>query len=110
MGGTDLEAGFLVGGLLGEEAGSEALLHVGRNENAAEGMFWARATMDTNAAASGDLAKDGQEPLKLWGLRDGEFVHQGGHHMVGVLESIADVMETLYEFASTFVGIMGCPV
>ena len=59
MSGTDLEAGFLVGGLLGEETGGEGLLHVGRDENAAEAVFGFGATMDTNAAATGDLAKDG---------------------------------------------------
>ena len=109
-GGTNLEAGFLVGGLLGEETSGEGLLHVGRDENAAETVFGFGATMDTNAAASRNLTEDGQEPLELWGLRDGEFVHQGGHHIGGVLEGIADVVAALNKEAGALVNVVGSPV
>ena len=59
MSGTDLEAGFLVSGLLGEEAGGEGLLHVRGDENAAEAVFGFGTTMDANTATSGDLLKNG---------------------------------------------------
>ena len=78
MGGTDLDASFLMGGLLGEETGGEVLLHVRRDENAAEAVFRLGATMDTNATASGNLAQDGKQALELWGLRDGDAVDERG--------------------------------
>ena len=59
LSGTDLEAAFLMGGLLGEEAGGEGLFHVRGDENAAEAVFGFGATMDANAAASGYLVEDG---------------------------------------------------
>ena len=35
FGGTDLQAGFLMGGLFGEEAGGEGLLHAGGDKDTA---------------------------------------------------------------------------
>ena len=76
MGGTDLEAGFLVGGLLGEETSGEGLLHVRGDENTAEAVFGFGATMDTNATASRDLLENGQQALELGRLRDGDAVDE----------------------------------
>ena len=102
-GGTDLEAGFLAGGLLGEEAGGEVLLHVGRDENAAEAVLRFGATMDTNATASGDLLKDWEQAFKLRTHRHLYLENQGRNEMVGILESVADVVAAFHHDACTFV-------
>lgn len=109
-GGTNLKAGFLMGGLLGEETGGEGLLHVGRDENAAEAVFGARATMDADAGTSRDLLEDGEQALELGGLGDGDAIDERRYEMVGILEGIADVVEAFNEEAGTLVDIMGCPV
>ena len=110
MGGTDLKTGFLVSGLLGEETGSEGLLHVRRDENAAETVFGFGATMDTNATASGDLLENGQQTLELWRLCYGYFVDESRNKVVGILESIADVVAAFNKEAGALVNVMGCPV
>ena len=82
-----------MGGLLGEEASGEGLLHVRRDENAAEAVFGARAAMDADTGTTGDLLEDGEQALELWGLGYCEFVDESRDDMVGVLEGVADVVE-----------------
>ena len=95
-----------MGGLLGEEASSEGLLHVGRDENAAEAVFGFGATMDTNTAASGDLTEDRKQALELGRLCYSDAVDERRDEVVGILESIADVMAAFGQEACALVEIV----
>ena len=95
MSSTYLQTGFFLGGLLGKETGGEGLLHVGRDENAAEAVFGFSSTMDTNAAASRNLTEDGKQALELGAHRHLYFVNQGGDEIVSIFQRVADVVEAL---------------
>ena len=96
---------FFFSRLLGEETGGEGLLHVRRDENAAEAMFGFGATMDTNATASRNLTEDGQEALELGAHRHLYLVNQGGDEIVGVFQRVADVMAAFGQEACALVEI-----
>ena len=97
-------------GLLGEEAGSEFLLHVRRDENATEAVFRFGASMDADAGSSGDLTEDGQQAFELGRLCDCDAVDERGDEVVGVFEGVADVVFAFGREACALVEIMGCPV
>ena len=58
------------------------------------------------SGTSGDLEEDGQQAFETRGLRDLNFVDQGGNEVVGVLEGVADIVQTFYEEAGTLVDVV----
>ena len=52
------------------------------------------------------MVEDGQKAVEAWGLGDSDAIDECGDEVVGVLEGIADEMESLYQFAGTLVGIV----
>ena len=61
----NLQAGFLFGGLLGEPASGEGLLHGGGDKDTAFGVLWYGAAVEADACTTGDLLEDGQGSLEL---------------------------------------------
>ena len=102
----NLQAGFLVGGLFGKEAGGEGGLGVGRDKDAAFGVFGAGTAVEADTGTTGDLQEDGQGALETRGLRDFNFVDQGGNEVVGVFEGVADIVQTLNKEAGTLVDVV----
>ena len=62
--------------------------------------------MESDTGTTGDLQEDGQGALETRGLRDLNFVDQGGNEVVGVFEGVADVVQTFYEEAGTLVDVV----
>ena len=62
--------------------------------------------MESYAGTSGDLDEDGQQAFETRGLRDLNFVDQGGNEVVGVFEGVADIVQTLHEEAGTLVDVV----
>ena len=62
--------------------------------------------MEADACSAGYLLEDGQGALETRGLRDLNFVDQGGNEIVGVFEGVADIMQTLNKEAGTLIDIM----
>ena len=95
-----------MGGLFGKEAGGEGGLGIGRDEDTAFGVFGYGTAVEADTGTTGDLQEDGQGALETRGLRDLNFVDQGGNEVVGVFEGVADVMEPLDKEAGALVDIM----
>ena len=93
-------------GLFSEPTSGERLLHVGRDKDTAFAVLRARAAVEANAGASGDLHQYGQGAFEFGRLRDLNFVDQGRDEVVGVFEGVTDVVQTLYEEAGTLVDVM----
>ena len=62
--------------------------------------------MESYAGTSGDLDEDGQQAFETRGLRDLNFVDQGGNEVVSVFEGVADEVQTLHEEAGTLVDVV----
>ena len=62
--------------------------------------------MESYSGTSGDLDEDGQQAFETRGLRDLDFVDQGGDEVVGVFEGVADIVQTFYEEAGTLVDVV----
>ena len=95
-----------MGGLFGKPASGEGGLGVGRDEDTAFGVFGFGTAVEADTGTTGDLQEDGQGALETWGLRDLNFVDQGGNEIVGIFEGVADIMQTLNKEAGTLVDIM----
>ena len=95
-----------MGGLFGEPASGERLLHAGGDKDAAFGVFGAGAAVEADTGTTGDLQEDGQGALETRGLRDLNSVDQGGNEVVGVFESVADIMQTLNKEPGTLVDVV----
>ena len=106
MSSTYLQTGFFLGGLLGEETSGEVLLHIGRDENAAEAVFGFGAKMDTNTTASRNLTEDGKQALELGAHRYLDAVDESRDEVVGILQSVTDVVFTFSREACTLVEIV----
>jgi hypothetical protein len=101
-----LEAGFLVGGLLGEEAGGEGLLVGGGDKDAAFGVFGLGAAVEADAGSAGDLAEDRQRALELRRVGDLYAIDESRDEVICVFEGVADIVQTFYEFVKTLVVVM----
>ena len=95
-----------MGGLFGKPASGEGGLGIGRDEDTAFGVFGAGTAVEADTGTTGDLQEDGQGALETRGLRDLNFVDQGGNEVVSVFEGVADEVQTLHEEAGTLVDIM----
>ena len=76
-----------MGGLLGEEEGSEALLVGGRDEDAAFTMLGARAAVEADSGSSGYVTYLRHQFVPSWREGHLEGVLSGRDEEVGVLKS-----------------------
>ena len=103
---TNLKAGLLVSGLFCEPASGERLLHGGGDKDTAFAVLRLRAAVESYAGTSRDLDEDRQGTFETRGLRDLNFVDQGGNKVVGIFEGVADVVQTFHEEAGTLVDVV----
>ena len=104
--GTDLEAGFLFGGLFGKPTGGEGLLHGGGDEDTAFTVFREGAAVEADACTSGDLDEDRQGAFETRRVRDLHSIDECRDKVVGIFEGVADIVQTFDEEAGTLVVVM----